>query len=784
MAGSIIIKPEIAATFKAVMEHGRILMFSAPCGFGKTAVAEALVAGRRVCRRDAGAPGFSLPSAGDDWDILLLDELQQLQDETEQQALCALIRDCPEQRFVLLSRGVPPGWLMAFQYTGLMQTLDARALLLDREQTKRLLQTYDLTLSESELSRLHAESIGYPLAVRITAYCMRGAKRFTPEVSAQAYHELFLYFETAVYRRFDLPVRRFLLELAPFEHFDLELARMISGDNNAGELLDRLQRTTTMMQYGGGQQLRFWPQFRQFLLWEMDREYTDDKRRALLSRAGLYYELHEDYPHALECYTEAKDHNKASELLIRSAERHPGMGFYREMEQYYRALPQSEILASPALMQSMSMLCALSADYEGSERWYRELRAFAGRCDRADAAGRQARSRLAWLDISLPQRSVRELTKLIPAAAQMLANREIALPSFSVTSTMPSIMNGGKDFSDWSKKDELLYSTMRAPVERILGTDGVGLADCALAESKFEKGEDISMQMLTLVARLGEIQRGGTADVEFANVGLLVRSQVDAGHAEDARRTALSLYERFTDPATQRFVPNLDAMLCRIALHQGDLDTAEAWYREKAPRDPLNVNILRRYQYFTQAMVELADGKPDAALLTLAPLEPFCTACARHIDGIHLNVLRAIALRRKKDAAWRESLCAALDAAREYRFIRTISVYGCAVLPLLEDCQWEKDKRWLKRLTAAVRQQAVNYPAFLQPRLGAAATLTATELQVLKLLCADKSNAEIGEIMDIKLPTVKTHVSHILTKLGVSRRSEAKTAARRLRLVE
>ena len=72
----------------------------------------------------------------------------------------------------------------------------------------------------------------------------------------------------------------------------------------------------------------------------------------------------------------------------------------------------------------------------------------------------------------------------------------------------------------------------------------------------------------------------------------------------------------------------------------------------------------------------------------------------------------------------------------------------------------------------------------LQPRLGAAATLTATELQVLKLLCADKSNAEIGEIMDIKLPTVKTHVSHILTKLGVSRRSEAKTVARKLRLVE
>ncbi len=57
------------------------------------------------------------------------------------------------------------------------------------------------------------------------------------------------------------------------------------------------------------------------------------------------------------------------------------------------------------------------------------------------------------------------------------------------------------------------------------------------------------------------------------------------------------------------------------------------------------------------------------------------------------------------------------------------------------------------------------------------------ELQVLRLICADKSNAEIGSILDIKLPTVKTHVSHVLQKLGVSRRSEAKTAAQKLWLL-
>ena len=184
----------------------------------------------------------------------------------------------------------------------------------------------------------------------------------------------------------------------------------------------------------------------------MEREYTEEKRRALLSRGGLYYELKEDYARALEYYTSGGDHSKVSELLVRNAELHPGMGHYAEMEKYYRSLPEAEILASPSLMQGMSMLCALAMDYEGSERWYGELQAFAERCGRQDAAGKQARSRFAWLDISLPQRGVNGLTETIPAVFRLLMNKEVTLPSFSVTSALPSIMNGGKDFSEWSKK--------------------------------------------------------------------------------------------------------------------------------------------------------------------------------------------------------------------------------------------------------------------------------------------------------------------------------------------
>jgi len=55
--------------------------------------------------------------------------------------------------------------------------------------------------------------------------------------------------------------------------------------------------------------------------------------------------------------------------------------------------------------------------------------------------------------------------------------------------------------------------------------------------------------------------------------------------------------------------------------------------------------------------------------------------------------------------------------------------------------------------------------------------LTARELDVLKLIVAGKSNKEIGEELRISEATVKTHINNILSKLGVTDRTQATTAA-------
>ncbi len=71
-------------------------------------------------------------------------------------------------------------------------------------------------------------------------------------------------------------------------------------------------------------------------------------------------------------------------------------------------------------------------------------------------------------------------------------------------------------------------------------------------------------------------------------------------------------------------------------------------------------------------------------------------------------------------------------------------------------------------------------PAFvaekLAERMGGPA-LTTRELEVLKRIVAGRSNKEIAGDLNISEATVKTHINSILSKLGVSDRTQAATSA-------
>jgi len=101
---------------------------------------------------------------------------------------------------------------------------------------------------------------------------------------------------------------------------------------------------------------------------------------------------------------------------------------------------------------------------------------------------------------------------------------------------------------------------------------------------------------------------------------------------------------------------------------------------------------------------------------------------------------------------------------------------------LLKDTPREELLDTIRAVSAGRTRVPSDVAAKLVERVSSEA-LTAREVDVLRLIVAGHSNREIATLLYISEGTVKTHVNHILMKLGVSDRTQAVTTALRRGLV-
>jgi len=101
---------------------------------------------------------------------------------------------------------------------------------------------------------------------------------------------------------------------------------------------------------------------------------------------------------------------------------------------------------------------------------------------------------------------------------------------------------------------------------------------------------------------------------------------------------------------------------------------------------------------------------------------------------------------------------------------------------VMKSSPWAMVAEAIEAVARGLRWVSPEAAAVLADSMGLAA-LTAREHQVLESLAKGASNSEIAEALSISEPTVKAHVTSILSKLGVEDRAKAMAVALRRGLV-
>lgn len=787
----IYIKPEEAVKkLKSARNTKQTVYIYGAIGYGKTELIRQFL-GRKeyyyFSCQDAKQKKFRLPPPGSPeryTDVVVIDDCQFLKDEERQKDILDLLED-KEIWLIIVGRNNIPPWLQgAYLYKG-FTVISEKDLSFGFEEVQKLFFCYGLTVDEKTAQNMSTLSYGNAFAVKLVAIKMAEGYPQGDELYRLVTAEFMQYLENTLFVQWDSEVTEFLMQVSVVDEFDIRQAEMITGNHDISALLEKICELGNFVTVKEGIY-----RVRSFLLDVMRlkarRVYGEERVNEFLYNAGLYYEMHDELLKAAALYHQSGNHHRIREILIRNARKNPGNGQYYELRKYYLELKEEDIENSAVLMSAMSMLYGMLLQPENSEYWYQKLKKYEKKA--AGSEKREAASQLLYLDIALTQRGSADLADIIKRVPAILFDNGMKLPEFSVTSNLPSVMNGGKDFCEWSKHDREMAVIMSKPVEKCLGKFSEGIVNAALGESLYEKGAD-AYEVLSLLNRgQMEAEAGGKLETAFACMGVQVRLNMVYSNEEEALNIMDSFEKKIKTWGVNQLLPNLRAMKCRIVLYNGDMKYVEEWMKE-APNEAEEFNSMERYRYLVKVRCYLAERKYMEAYALLEKLQYYAELGKRNYILIEAGLLRALTQYRMGVKEWQDTMLEVLKKANEYRFIRVISEEGSAASELLEQGKkiWaacaELDQEWLKRLIKETGKMATRYPVYLKEQIANRLDFSANAISVLRLQAEGYSINEIAKTLDMKVETVRYHSKQNYKKLGVSGKAEAVLAARNLKIL-
>lgn len=713
----------------------------------------------------------------------VLDDLHCVEDTALQRKIVQLIGrgGCP---MVLIGRAPLPAWLSGLELQSGLTVIPEDDLWVTDGELTELCASLGLRLPPQRIRELLDINEGNIMALGLFLRRIQQGAADGKPLEADMRKDFKAYLDEEVVSHWSRDIQDFLTQVCVVDSFTLPMAEYITGNDGCALLLSRAEKVGNILSCTNG----VW-RMRQVLLETMrERALRTLGRKGynrLLSRAGEFLEQDGHTVRALAIYRQCSQEDRIHNILVQEARKHPGVGNYWALRQYYQALPPAEIEKEPTLMAAESVLYSVLMNTEKSEYWYSRLKQYAGSAK--GTARNEAVGEIAYLDVVLPHRGSENMVRILKSIPGLMRSSGDVLRPVSLTNNQPSLMNGGKDFCEWSKTDIFLANTLGPIVEKILGKTGVGLVQTALGESAYEKGEDRFRVLAYLTQGQNQSENNGIAEMTWVAIALQAKLALCAGDMEYAQKLAEGMLQGLDPEHQPQLYEAVTAFSCWLRLYRNETGTIRRWL-ETAPDETVEFCTLNRYFYMVKIYCYAALGKHTEALGLISRMMAYAAYAQRTYIRLECGLLQAIVLRRMGDT-WKEGFLQTLSAISQYHFVPIVSEKGAAVLPLLTEAKTAFCQRcpgaagWFSQVLDKTTHMARLYPNYLKGTGIDISAFSDTALEVLRLQAAGYTTKEIAQQLHITQRTVKYHAGENYRKLDARNLVDAVQIAQSLHIL-
>lgn len=726
--------------------------------------------------------------------LIVIDDFQEVQSKSERDKFLSTLNTLGELSdkagkisILILTRANLPEYMKPFSIVGRLAAVNEISLRLSEEEVNNILAKAGVDISVDSVKYIMDNTDGcYLIFKMFLKYITEGLDVITSYSYLR--EDLYAYIDHSMFNQWNKNIQHFLLRMAFFHDFTYKMCNYINASDDVKGIINTLNSQCSVLTFCPPDKYTIIPLFKNYLEKKQKDVLTLEDANRCLENGGLYYEQMGDIPSALSCYGRANNSNKVAELLQLLVEKYGGSLYVREVRQYYSYLDDEMIKESPKLISAMAMFKSCQLQVEESEKYIAMLEDMVSQLPKKDDRYKEALEKLYYLYISIPHRGVSKLVKLIPHITSICGQKDLNLQMMSATGNQPSIMNGGKDFSMWSRHDKFLYKMLKKTVEQMLGKNGVGIPETGVGESLYYKNKTIEA-MSYLTQGLSNANLNGDIQVQFAATGIMAKVFIAGGSIDTAFNIVENIEKKAVINSEIQILENLHALKAYICLYNGNNNYISMWMDSIKQMPLSDFYITDRYILIVKARCYLKSGQDMEAYAILKIIERYIKLYKRPFMYMECLLLQAI-FHYRNNGEWKPIFLEVLKKAQGYNFIRLIADEGVAVGQFFEKNVLNEDdlknagikESFFNSVQEAVGIQSMYYPQYLI-NYKQKVSLSKQEMEVLRCMALGMSQKDIGEKLDIKVATVKFHTKNIYTKFETKDKSQVLMLARGNKLI-